>query len=88
MNLGIILSTKQKVEIAGISLEEDFKDSCSAIGFGLDFGGGVEFALLAFTPFVEFVYYIGLTNVLKDIYINVTMKNNGWDLKAGVRFKL
>ena len=52
-------------------------------------GGGVEFALPALTPFVEFVYYLGLTNVPKNNIIeDMTMKNSGWELKAGLRFKL
>jgi hypothetical protein len=89
LNLGILLSAKGKTEETGIpAVEEDIADECNSIDFGLDFGAGVEFALPALTPFVEFVYYVGLTNVPKDMPDEVTMKNSGWELKGGLRFKL
>ena len=72
-------SYTQKFKTMGMTIEPDSKTG---------FVGGVEFALLALTPFVEFVYYAGLTNVWKNIVEDMTMKKSGWELKAGLRFKL
>jgi len=89
LNLGILLSAKGKTEETGIpAVEEDIADECNPTDFGFDFGAGVEFTLPALTPFVEFAYYLGLTNVPKDMPDDVSMKNSGWELKGGLRFKL
>jgi hypothetical protein len=88
VNLGFLLSAKDKAEGGGQSVDEDIKDSMNVIDLGLDFGLGVEFALPAMTPFVEFAYYLGLMDLPKNLPSDVTVKSNGWEIKAGLKFKM
>ncbi len=89
LNLGILLSAKQKWEMTGQPSEEyDLKDSSSTVDMGLDFGAGIEFSLPKITPFVEFVYYMGLLDLAKNPDPDVSTKSNGWEIKAGLKFKM
>jgi hypothetical protein len=89
INLGILMSAKAKYEETGLpSQEQDVKDSASTVDMGLDFGAGVEFSMPKITPFVEFVYYVGLLDLQKNPAQDVTVKSNGWEIKAGMRFKM
>lgn len=89
MNLGILMSAKTKIEATGLpAIDVDVKDSMSTVDIGLDFGAGVEFSLPKITPFVEFVYYLGFLELAKNPDPDVSIKSHGWDIKAGLRFKM
>jgi hypothetical protein len=89
LNLGILLAAKDKIEMTGApTVDEDVKDSVNAVDMGLDFGLGVDFSLPAITPFVEFAYYLGLMELAKNPDPDVATKSNGWEIKAGLRFKI
>jgi opacity protein-like surface antigen len=89
LNVGLLLAAKAKMEGTGIPTEElDVKDSMNAVDIGLDLGAGVEFSMPQITPFVEFVYYMGLTNFPKDVPSGYSAKNNGFELKGGLKFKM
>jgi opacity protein-like surface antigen len=88
LNLGLLMSAKDKVEGGGATAEQDIKDSANSVDMGLDFGVGVDFALPALTPFVEFVYYVGLMDLPKDLPSGVSVKSNGWEIKGGLKFKM
>ena len=86
-NVGILLSAKKTEEMAGSPVvETDLKDSLSTTDFGIDFGAGVEFSLPKITPFIEFVYYMGMLDIEKEP--NVIDKSSGIEIKAGLKFKM
>jgi hypothetical protein len=86
-NVGLLLSAKGKDEMDGSpAVETDVKDSLSTTDFGIDFGGGVELSLPKITPFIEFVYYMGMLDIEKKPY--VTDKSSGIEIKAGLKFKM
>jgi opacity protein-like surface antigen len=87
VNMGILLSAKGKGEMTGFpAVETDLKDSLSATDFGIDLGAGVEFSLPKITPFIEFVYYMGMVDIEKDP--DVTDKSSGFEIRAGLKFKM
>jgi hypothetical protein len=89
LNFGFLLSAKFKEETTGYpTYEADEKSSMNAVDMGFDLGAGVEFSLPTITPFVEFVCYLGMTDFPKDMAPGESLKNNGTELKAGVKFKL
>jgi hypothetical protein len=94
LNVGFLLAAKEKREGGGDSYpypyypipdESDIQD-VHPVDLGLDFGAGVEFNLISFTPFIEFVYYFGLINMV--ITTNFSQKNIGWELKGGLKVKI
>jgi len=64
-----------------------FTDGMSSIAFGLDLGAGIEFPLPVVIPFVEYVYDLGLSNILRNTVGDESQKTSGSEIKAGLRFK-
>jgi opacity protein-like surface antigen len=66
----------------------DIKSQCNNLDFGFDFGGGLEFDLPFIVPYIEYVYDLGMSNIIKNLTSNESFKLNGSEIKAGIRFKL
>jgi hypothetical protein len=64
-----------------------FTDGVSSIAFGVDVGAGIEFSLPVVIPFIEYVYDLGLSNILKNTIGDESQKTSGFEIKAGLRFK-
>ncbi len=87
-NIGILLEAKDFVEGGDMPSEEiDATHDLNSTDFGLDFGGGVQLDIFKFTPFVEFVYFLGLSELKKDSRYN-SFKNIGWEIKTGLKFRI
>jgi hypothetical protein len=84
LNVGVLLSAQQFDNGEYI----DIKSVYSANDYGLDGGAGLEFNLTSVTPYIEFVYYVGIPNIAKNAIGDYTAKNTGMEIKAGVKFKL
>jgi hypothetical protein len=84
INVGLLLSAQQFDNGEYI----DIKPLYSANDYGIDGGAGLEFNLPSATPYIEFVYYIGIPNIEKNPIGDITKKNTGMEVKAGVKFKL
>lgn len=69
------------------SVGSPFTDGVSSIAFGLDLGAGIEFSLPVVIPFVEYVYDLGLSNILKNTVGDESQKTSGSEIKAGLKFK-
>jgi hypothetical protein len=74
------LSTKLKTEFLGDTTEEDLSDDMENTGFGLIFGGGLDFGKLRF----DVRYSLGLTSI--SIYEDEEIKNGVFSLKVGYSF--
>ena len=84
LNGGILISAAADSSDQSI----DVKDAYNSIDFGLDFGAGCELNLAKIVPYIEYVYYAGLANTWKDAPNGVSAKNNGSEIKAGLKYKL
>ena len=84
INVGLLISAQQFDNGEYI----DIKSAYSSNDYGLDGGAGLEFNLTSATPYIEFVYYIGVPNITKNPIGDNTTKNTGMEVKAGVKFKL
>jgi opacity protein-like surface antigen len=86
LNAGILMSATSDSSGQITDLKE--MNALNSIDFGLDFGAGFEFNLAKLVPYVEYVYYVGLTNIWKDSPEGVSGKNHGSEIKAGLKYKL
>lgn len=68
-------------------VNNDVSTSFNSMDFGLDLGVGLEFPTQSVTPFIEFVYYLGIANIADDPSGTSTATNNGFEIKAGIKFK-
>jgi hypothetical protein len=85
-NLGIQLSANQEFSFNGQVQDQDSGPFYNAVDFGLYFGSGMEFSVAPNTDiFTGFGYSLGLTNISKN---QITAKNNGFRITAGVKFGL
>jgi hypothetical protein len=84
MNLAFLLSAKEEFA----SASNDISSKIKSTALTLDFGVGCEFQLSVFSPFVEYVYNLGMTNLNKNPVGNASLKTSGSEIKAGFRFKL
>jgi hypothetical protein len=83
-NLGIQLSANQEFSLNGQVQDQDSGPFYNAVDFGLYFGSGMEFSVAPNTDlFTAFGYSLGLTNISKN---QVSAKNNGFRIMAGVKF--
>jgi opacity protein-like surface antigen len=70
-----------------IDTTADISKNFNSMDFGLDLGAGLEFPTQSVTPFIEFVYYLGIANIADDPSGTATATNNGFEIKAGIKFK-
>jgi hypothetical protein len=86
-NLGFRVNAKQD---NGSGTSVDISSIVEPIDFGLDFGGGAEYLLEknGIGLQVTVRYSLGLTNVDKSGVPNVTWRNRGVQILAGVSFPL
>lgn len=88
-NIGIVMSAKVKLEGTGNDSETDIKSTTSSTNFGIDFGGGAEFAVapkVAITGDVR--YSLGLSNMDSTPGGTGSSKTRGFQILAGVLFLL
>ncbi len=84
--LGIKLSATQTQSTATQTVDTDVSSSVESTDFGLLFGAGMDFRVGARTLlFVQPAYSLGLSNILKNAPTS-TIKNNGFQITAGVKF--
>ncbi len=99
LNLGVLLSASiSGQDSLGNNVTENDKTLYNSIDFGLEIGGGVEFPTGSVTPFVEVVYYLGLTNLISQTYMNEIIAegapsdfyeaNRGLEIRAGLKFPM
>lgn len=69
----------------GVNFQEsDVSSSYEGIDFGMYFGSGMEFKVASNTElFTGMGYSLGFSNILKG---NISAKNNGFRITAGVKF--
>ena len=84
INVAFLLSAKEDDG----TTSEDVDSTVSSIDFGLDFGGGIEFDLPVIVPYVEYVFDLGLGNLIKNPVGDETAKSRGSEIKVGIRFKI
>jgi hypothetical protein len=63
----------------------DIRSSLNAVDFGLDIGAGAEVTVGPVVPFLEFSYLFGVANI--SSVAGSTLYNNGFEIKAGIRFR-
>ncbi len=78
--VGILLSSKVKGEVGGISAEEDVKDDSKSLDFGGVIGAGVEFGNFQ----LDARYTLGLTNFVDGDDV-VDVKNRTISILLGYR---
>ncbi len=84
--LSIQLSATGESTFNGQVTTADYSASYTAIDFGLYFGSGIEFRVAPdIDLFTGFGYGLGLTNISKG---PTSVKNNGFQMNAGVKFGL
>jgi hypothetical protein len=87
LNTAFLLSAGKKTEEIGRGAPpiryEDIDQY--AIDIGLDLGAGFERDIGKFTPFVEYVYYVGMKSILKYSTDKIK-KHKGMEIKAGLKF--
>jgi hypothetical protein len=94
LNIGILLEATELDEVIdfrqGRTDSEEFgrKYEFDANDFGVDLGAGVQADISVFSPFVEFVYYVGLRKLEREKADYRTTKNAGWEIKAGSKLRL
>ena len=103
VSTGILLSATGTVAAPGQpSVEQDIKDTLKTVDFGLDFGIGMELNLSSVIPYVEIIDYIGLADIAQKSFpisdgglpttgsqnTDVKVLNQGWEIKAGIKFKI
>jgi hypothetical protein len=74
------LGAKLKTEVLGDTTEEDLSDDMEDTGYGLIFGGGLDFGKISF----DVRYSFGLTSV--SVYEDEEIKNGVISLKVGFSF--
>jgi len=92
-NVGIKGSSKVTVEGGGQTQDIDIDTTTASIDFGVDFGGGVEYAI---TPKVSIMgdvrYSLGLTDLDKSAVpaggVDGSIKSNGIQFLIGVLFRI
>jgi hypothetical protein len=93
INTGLLLSAKGIYPSSAYPTEEfDIKQKLDHIDIGFDFGTGLEINLHKIIPFVEYIYYYGLSNIgnASDIGTgnNGFNFNKGMEIKCGLKFEL
>jgi hypothetical protein len=80
-SFGLNLSSEVALEEAGNKVSFDTKDGTEDFDFGIEFGGGLEFASASGSFFLRPSYYFGLT----DYGEGGDAKNRNFKLKVGYR---
>jgi hypothetical protein len=89
LNLGFLLSGSSAYDTSGINFTQDDKSIMTSIDFGFDLGAGMEFPTGGVTPFLEAVYYLGVTNIVSQTDLSgYFLSNRGLELRAGLKFPL
>jgi len=78
------LSAKQVSYIGGVSSTTDIKDQTKKTDYGVVFGGGIDFKLVAIKLSAEVRYNLGLTDLAVDP--TVTAKNRTLMILVGIGF--
>jgi len=89
LNLGILLSATYTYN----GINEDWGSYTNAVDFGIELGGGMEFPTGKVTPFIEADYYLGLTNVFEQSFLDAmggatSFYMRGLEIKGGLKFPL
>jgi hypothetical protein len=87
-NIGLLISARAVTETGSSPGETDLADSMNTVDWGLDLGAGVEFSLFKLFPYVEFSYYIGMTNTNRNASPDESLTSYGMEVKAGVKFEM
>ena len=87
-DIGILLSAKIKMEMAGQDTTMDMKDEVNSLDISLGFSAGAEIELGNMVPFFQAGYQLGITNDQKDAVGEESLKNKGIVVMVGTRFKL
>jgi hypothetical protein len=80
------LSAKEVLTIDGVSSSTDKKESTKSTDFGVAFGGGIDFKLVAIKLSAEVRYNLGMANVAKDSAPGFWVKNRTLMVLVGVGF--
>jgi len=80
------LSAKDVSSIGGVSSSEDIKDQTTTTDYGLVFGGGIDFKLVAIKLSAEVRYNLGLANLVKNPEPGVSFKNRTLMFLVGLGF--
>ena len=84
INLAFLLSAKEE-NGSDPALKISYLNSTA---FAIDLGGGIEFDLPVVIPYLEYVYDLGVSNLLTNHTDDQSLKTSGSEIKAGIRFKL
>jgi hypothetical protein len=80
------LSAKAVSSVGGVSSSEDIKDQTTSTDYGVVFGGGIDFKLVAIKLSAEVRYNLGLANLAKDPEPGVSIKNRTLMFLVGLGF--
>jgi hypothetical protein len=80
------LSAKDVSYISGVTTTTDIKDQTVSTDYGLAFGGGIDFKLVAFKLSAEVRYNLGLANLEKNPDPGTSIKNRTLMVLVGIGF--
>lgn len=81
-----LLSARRVSNIGGTHLDESIKSETNSTDYGLVFGGGVDFSLIAFKLSVDARYCLGMTNIDKLATGGDSLKNKAFMVMVGIGF--
>ena len=81
-----LIAAKGVSMIDGTSESVDIKDQITSSDYGLAFGGGIDFRLVAVKLSVEVRYNLGLANIAKDAEPGFSVKNKSLMFLVGLSF--
>ncbi len=81
-----LLSAKEVANIGGVESSSDLKAELESSDYGLVFGGGIDFNLVAIKLSAEFRYNLGLANIGKNAGPGESVKNDVMMFLVGVGF--
>lgn len=85
---GFNMSATEDYNSGNQSGSNDIKNNIETMDLGLDFGAGAEYSVAPKISLYTSIFYgFGLTNIIKN-NPNLTVKNNGFKVNAGVFFNL
>ncbi len=85
-SLAYTMSQNFDIKYPGGSDSEDLTEDVNRFQYAAQFGGGVKFALMGMTFFVEARYVLGLSNLMKDPDPGESAKYQNIFIFAGISF--
>lgn len=80
------VSAKDVSYLSGVNATEDIKDQIKTTDYGVAFGGGIDFKLVAIKLSAEVRYNLGLVNIIKNPDPGESVKTKSLMVMVGIGF--